>query len=257
MSAFIILVHEFVDYFDFNIIPSFIKDFYVFILRISNSFFFKNFSNLSFKDFKLSSIRKDAKYFFNNIDKATVYINQSHISENSNTAKFMNSKSSNKNFDSTNNTYNLSSSDNNTNSNKNNNSSNSQGIGSFNTLVPNEPVDRFLPEEGVNRNRDSGRGIGEIAWLRREERFAFNRWEQERNLYPHLSQRQWAIRIDGPRMRENYLRRQRERIRWEVLMFYLLYLNYPYHILHTIGLSCLNYLYHILHTIGLSCLNYL
>lgn len=115
----------------------------------------------------------------------------------------------------------------NTDSDTNNNASSSgstRGTVNNNVLLSNQPVDRSLSGEDVNRlsesrrdasrrrrrealERGTGRGRGEITRLRREEKLASDlRWEQERNVYPHMSHRSWILQIDGPRMRANLSR---------------------------------------------------
>src|SRR5690349_15430716 len=89
LSAFIILVHELVDYYGFNIIPSFINVIYKYIINIV-VFLIKMLISMNkriflykLEDIKISSIVKGAKFFFNG-DKATMDINPSSINDNIN-----------------------------------------------------------------------------------------------------------------------------------------------------------------------------
>jgi len=99
MSAFIVLVHEFVDYFNFNFIPSFsfINEIYAsiinifgFIIRMLISMNSRIFS-YKLEDIKISSIVKGAKLLFS-IDKATMEIFESNYSKNSNITSITDSK---------------------------------------------------------------------------------------------------------------------------------------------------------------------
>ncbi len=99
MSAFIVLVHEFVN--NFNIIPSFsfINEIYNifidmvgFIIRMLISMN-KILFSYKLEDIKISSIIKGGKYFFNR-NKATIEVNQTLASqENDNGTKILASKS--------------------------------------------------------------------------------------------------------------------------------------------------------------------
>jgi hypothetical protein len=65
--SLVILITEFINYFHVNILPSCVFDFYAFFNKIYNSFLsinLKVFSNLKFKDFKISSIKKLIKGFY-------------------------------------------------------------------------------------------------------------------------------------------------------------------------------------------------
>lgn len=67
LLSLVILITEFINYFHVNILPSCLFDFYAFINKIYNSFLsfnLKVFSNLKFKDFKISSIKKLIKGFY-------------------------------------------------------------------------------------------------------------------------------------------------------------------------------------------------
>ena len=103
MSAFIILVHEFINYFNFN--PSFtfvngifkaITDILGFIIRMFISMN-KRIFLYKLEDFKVSSIIKGAKYFFNSDRaKATMHVNQplaAASQENVNRTKILDSES--------------------------------------------------------------------------------------------------------------------------------------------------------------------
>lgn len=64
--------------------------------------------------------------------------------------------------------------------------------------------------EGIKRAKESGRKWGELTRWRKEEKLASNlRWEEEKHLYPTMTHRAWVLNIDGPRMKENILRRER------------------------------------------------
>lgn len=100
MSAFIILVHEFVNYFNISIIPSF-SFIYKFIIN-TTGYIIKLLISMNtriflykLEDIKLSSIIKGAKYFFNSDKaKATMDLNQSLASQkNSNSTKILDSES--------------------------------------------------------------------------------------------------------------------------------------------------------------------
>jgi hypothetical protein len=100
MSAFIILVHEFVNYFNLNIIPSF-SFIYKFVIN-TTGYIIKLLISMNtriflykLEDIKLSSIIKGAKYFFNSDKaKATMDLNQSLASQkNSNSTKILDSES--------------------------------------------------------------------------------------------------------------------------------------------------------------------
>ena len=103
MSAFIILVHEFVSYFNFScfsfisgLFNVFIKSI-VFIIRMFISmnkriFFYK------LEDIKISSLIKGVKYFFSNRNEATMIINESSTySKKGNTFTILDSESIKKN----------------------------------------------------------------------------------------------------------------------------------------------------------------
>jgi len=84
MSASIILVHEFVGYFNLNIIPSldFFYKIYIIIIRILVSMNTIIFS-CKLEDIKISSFIKGAKYFFSG-DRATLDLNRSYAYKNYN-----------------------------------------------------------------------------------------------------------------------------------------------------------------------------
>jgi hypothetical protein len=98
MSAFIILVHEFVNYFNLNIIPSF-SFIYKFVINsigcIIKLLISMNTRIFLYKleDIRLSSIIKGAKYFFDS-DKTTIDVNQSFVSQkHSNSTKILDKES--------------------------------------------------------------------------------------------------------------------------------------------------------------------
>jgi hypothetical protein len=100
MSAFIILVHEFVNYFNLNIIPSF-SFIYKFIVN-TTGYIIKLLISMNtriflykLEDIKLSSIIKGAKYFFNSDKaKATMDVNQSLAPQkDSNSTKILDNES--------------------------------------------------------------------------------------------------------------------------------------------------------------------
>jgi hypothetical protein len=100
MSAFIVLVHEFEHYFNFNIVPlfSFVNEIYTsiskiigFIVRMLVSMNTRIFS-YKLEDIKISSIIKGAKHLFS-IDKATMDLNESCTSKSSNKINTIDSKS--------------------------------------------------------------------------------------------------------------------------------------------------------------------
>jgi len=100
MSAFIVLVHEFIDYFNFSLVPlfSFINEIYTsiskivgFIVRMLVSMNTRIFS-YKLEDIKISSIIKGAKHLFSR-DKATLDLNESCTSKSSNKISTFGSKS--------------------------------------------------------------------------------------------------------------------------------------------------------------------
>jgi hypothetical protein len=97
MSFFVVIIHEFVNFFEFNIIPSYLLEFSSFLVNIFkylfevSYFIYKKISygnklifSLNFSEFKLSSIIKDFRLYLNK-EKITmdidVYENKEHISK--------------------------------------------------------------------------------------------------------------------------------------------------------------------------------